>query len=288
MNFVHHLDIPQGGADWFAIRRGRLTGSKFASVLGRRYDRKLHLIDGEKPDFGRAKAQEALFDQLKEAGENGILLSKIDSDSARKALVEKGVAVEKEDTETATIKEESAMTLIDELLEQLLFSDEELGGIRPPSFEMVRGSELEPVARFEFETKSGMNVTPCGFFMREDLPLCGASPDGLVDDGGIFETKCPMPKTHLGYLRAYELPAEYRAQVHGQLAVTGAPHCWFVSYCPKLPTLILKIERTAYTDSILPALLRFEGLYSSQLQMFGIQPRQVAAIIQRIDGRAAA
>ena len=89
---------------------------------------------------------------------------------------------------------------------------------------MQRGIELEEEARKEYENIFDVSVEEIGFIIPdEDNPYhewIGVSPDGLVENG-LTEFKCPLMKTHLGYIEADKLPAEYRYQVQGQLFVTG-------------------------------------------------------------------
>jgi hypothetical protein len=66
--------------------------------------------------------------------------------------------------------------------------------------------------------------------------MVGCSLDGDVDDfQGIVEIKCPKSATHLGYLKAGKLPADYLAQVTHNLWVSGSAWCDFVSFDDRLP-----------------------------------------------------
>lgn len=37
----------------------------------------------------------------------------------------------------------------------------------------------------------GISIRDCGLFIDEKYPFLGATPDGLIDDNGIVEIKCP-------------------------------------------------------------------------------------------------
>jgi hypothetical protein len=110
----------------------------------------------------------------------------------------------------------------------------------PPSFDnwtTERGSELEPLAIECFENATGLTVAPVGF-CKSVHGKFGCSPDGLImSNGEGIESKAPLPATHCKYVLEGELPAEYKLQVHGSMAVTGAPAWWFQSFCPGLPPL---------------------------------------------------
>ena len=63
----------------------------------------------------------------------------------------------------------------------------------------------------------------------------------------MLEIKCPTSTTHVEYLEAKNLPSKYRAQVQGQLWVSGRQWCDFVSFDPRMPgnlqLLIVRVQR---------------------------------------------
>lgn len=109
-----------------------------------------------------------------------------------------------------------------------------------PNAAMQRGTELEPEARDYYSLIAGP-VVEVGFCLHDDHDF-GCSPDGLVGDDGILEIKCPMPWTHVEYLRDQVLPSKYIPQVQGQLLVTGRKWCDFVSFHPDMKPLIVRVE----------------------------------------------
>ncbi len=121
---------------------------------------------------------------------------------------------------------------------------ERLTGESPESYQsdyMKRGHEIEPLAREYYELTTFSKVHNGGFFELDEW--VGASPDGLVDDDGQLEIKCPKYTTLINYLLENKLPNIYDWQVQGQLYVTGRQWCDFVAYHPKLKPLILRVER---------------------------------------------
>ena len=110
---------------------------------------------------------------------------------------------------------------------------------------MEKGLEMEPVARQAYEEFTENKVKTAGFISPDEdtqySDWLGISPDGLIE-GGMIEIKCPMMKTHMGYILDDKLPTEYRYQVQGQLFVTGLPFCDFVSYVEGMKLFIVRAE----------------------------------------------
>jgi len=134
-----------------------------------------------------------------------------------------------------------------------------------------RGNELEPEARETFAdllcfANHGLELTEVGFVTRAD-GIVGCSPDALVYKGETpvagVELKCPMAKTHAGYILDGELPATYRPQVHFSMAVTGLPW-YFMSYCPGMVPHLVKVPPDAYTRQMAQAIDRFLIYYAEQ------------------------
>ena len=90
-----------------------------------------------------------------------------------------------------------------------------------------RGTEMEPEARKAFEAHTGLVTEQVAFVTADRWQhVVGCSPDSLLkDEAGNYvaglEIKCPSPFTHAEYIEAGVLPDEYKAQVHGSMAVTG-------------------------------------------------------------------
>jgi len=122
-----------------------------------------------------------------------------------------------------------------------------------------RGLQMEDEARSYFEFTTGNTVDQVGFCYHDESRMAGCSPDGLIDDAAIFEMKCPKPATHVGYLLAGTLPTKYIAQAQFSLWATGRNICWWQSFCPGLPALLLKVERdpkwTAALNEHIPAFI---------------------------------
>ncbi len=61
------------------------------------------------------------------------------------------------------------------------------------------------------------------------------------------------------------LPDDYKAQVHGQLIVTGRDWVDFMSYFPGLPKFLIRVEPDDFTDKLRSYLDRFWDMYQGML-----------------------
>lgn len=104
-----------------------------------------------------------------------------------------------------------------------------------------RGHELEPVAREDYEFRSFNDVVQVGVVELDDWCLC--SPDGLINETGLIQIKCPIFKTQKEYLKTKKVPGNYYKQMQFELMVTGREYNIFYSYHPFLPAVEIKVER---------------------------------------------
>ena len=109
---------------------------------------------------------------------------------------------------------------------------------------MQRGVELEAEARQLFELIEGVEVRQTGIVYPDESKKYSCSPDGLIDDQETgVEIKSPLLHTHVKYLLAGKLPADYVQQVQGSMLITGFSAWWFMSYYPGIKPLLIKVER---------------------------------------------
>lgn len=100
---------------------------------------------------------------------------------------------------------------------------------------MQWGTETEPLARSAYELRNGVMVDQVGFVQHPTIELSGASPDGLIDDDGLIEIKCPNTATHIEYAVSGKPPTKYVLQMLWQMECTGRKWCDFASYDPRMP-----------------------------------------------------
>lgn len=138
---------------------------------------------------------------------------------------------------------------------------ERLTGQPTPHFTsaaMQWGTDNEPAARIEYEFRRELVVEEVGFIRHPSI-MAGASPDGLVGADGLIEIKCPNSTSHVEtWLDG--MPEEHKAQVQGQLWITGRAWCDFISYDPRLPAefqfYVQRIERDEIFIAALDAEVR--------------------------------
>ena len=121
------------------------------------------------------------------------------------------------------------------------------------NYNMQRGIELESSAR-DMYSRDVKPVVQCGICLHEEGYLC--SPDGLIDEDGMCQIKCPTSSVHIEYLINQKLPTDYVQQVQGELLVTGRKYNDFLSFYPNLKPLVVR----CYRDEVFISRLRAELL----------------------------
>ena len=105
---------------------------------------------------------------------------------------------------------------------------------------MERGKLLESEARAMFAFMHDVEPEIVGFIRNGKK---GASPDSLVGLRSGLEIKTAIPAVQIERLQQNRLPPEHVAQVQGTLWVAERDTWHFMSYCPKLPPLIVEVRR---------------------------------------------
>jgi hypothetical protein len=97
----------------------------------------------------------------------------------------------------------------------------------------------------------------------------GCSPDGLIGAEGMVEYKSTKPQLLIEILQTGKVP-NHKAQVQGQLWITGRQWCDLVIGWPKMPLSITRI----YRDESYMAGLRLE------LQRFNTELDAMVAMLR--------
>ena len=112
----------------------------------------------------------------------------------------------------------------------------------PPTFWMEWGNEHEPNAKHAYTLETGREIRDVGFVLPDGTDAFGGSPDGLVGDDGLIETKCPAPETLISYHAEGVFPQQYKPQVQGLLLITGRAWCDFFAFHPELTPFMIRVE----------------------------------------------
>ncbi|MBQ0955942.1 lambda exonuclease family protein [Serratia symbiotica] len=114
---------------------------------------------------------------------------------------------------------------------------------------MRRGNELEPVAREMYVLNQfDAEVSEVGFIPHPVIEGFGASPDGLVNDDGLIEIKCPNTWTHLETIKSGKPKRQYLLQMHAQMMCTDRKWCDFISYDDRLPPDLAYFQKRIIRD----------------------------------------
>ena len=116
------------------------------------------------------------------------------------------------------------------------------------SASMQWGIDHEDEARLSYAFVTDRDVQLVGFLNHPDIPMAGASPDGLVDVDGMVEIKCPHTATHVEYILGGAIPKEYQDQMLWQMEVAKRKWCDFVSYDPRVPQHLRLFVKRFYFD----------------------------------------
>lgn len=128
---------------------------------------------------------------------------------------------------------------------------------------MLRGQLMEDEARDYYAMQRDVEPQRIGF-LRAALfgGYVGASPDSLIGDDGLLEVKTRLPHLQIPVLLAGAMPEEHRAQVQGQLWLSGRAWCDYVSYWPKIKPLIVRVHRD---EEYIKTLSASVGLFLAEL-----------------------
>lgn len=163
---------------------------------------------------------------------------------------------------------------------------ERVGGKPPEVFQnaaMRFGSEQEPLARMEYEARTGQLVMEAGFAVTEDGAF-GVSVDGLIGSDGIWECKTMVSSDTLFTAVVEGDVSAYRDQCLGAMWLTGRKWVDLVLWAPDLAAIgrdmtVIRIERNESEIEALEAdLLAFwRRVQALELKLRGQQELPLAA-----------
>lgn len=101
------------------------------------------------------------------------------------------------------------------------------------TWQMKRGTDLEPAARMEYEALTGNFAKEAGVVLTDDR-LFGYSTDGFIDDDGLIEIKSLASAEKILAIWRNRDFSEYMHQIQGGMWITGRKWADFVMYAPQL------------------------------------------------------
>lgn len=141
------------------------------------------------------------------------------------------------------------------------------------------GKDSEAFARNMYELITGAFVDLAGFVIHADHSFIGCSVDGLVNDDGMTEIKCPHDESVHVQTLIEGVPEDHIPQIQGCLFVTGRQWCDFISFDPRqAPHLQIYIQRIhrddIYIQKLKSGLLDFE--------------KELQAVVNKLEAKAIA
>lgn len=117
------------------------------------------------------------------------------------------------------------------------------------SFDMQRGVFDEIEAAQLYNQNYG-GLQSCGFITNNKWGFTlGYSPDGLVHDSGLIETKSRLAKYQIETIVSGEMPSGFAIQVQTALLVSERDWCDFNSYCGGMHMITMRV----YPDETIQA-----------------------------------
>lgn len=249
MKFIECL---QGSDEWHQARAGLVTASMFSEVVNE--------------IGGLDEKQQAYVDAVK----SGMSLKDAAAAAGYKSAPTSSLVAKALKGEKTTDYSDSAKRYASDLAIERISG--KMYGIPPKAWILNRGHEMEAHARRIYEGKSGAFVTEAGICVDENK--FGYSTDGLVDDDGLIEIKCPIDSIKIETMMRTGDVSEYIHQMQGGMWLTGRKWCDFIMYVPDLESVgndlyVKRIMRDdAFIDSMVEKLFEFSKLIEKKEQFF--------------------
>ena len=143
------------------------------------------------------------------------------------------------------------------------------------TWEVERGHIMEAAARVAYEVRYGITALESGIVKTDD-DWFGYSTDGLVDDDGMIEIKCPVASDKILAMFQTGDTSEYDYQIQGGLWITRREWCDFIMYVPDLASVgnDLYVKRIYRNEEFIAKL-------ESDLILFRTNVQLVEAIFRR-------
>lgn len=143
---------------------------------------------------------------------------------------------------------------------------------------LERGHELEFKARMAYEARTRNLASESGVILTDDR-LFGYSSDGLVDDDGLIEIKCPVDTVKIMAMLMTHDVSEYMHQIQTGLWITGRKWLDFIQYVPALESVgkDLFYKRVQRDDNFIDEMVEKLVAFEKRVTQYEKMLRQQAA-----------
>lgn len=137
------------------------------------------------------------------------------------------------------------------------------------SYKMMRGHEDELDARHHYR-KHYAPVEDCGFITNDRWGFTlGYSPDGLVGEIGLIESKSRDPKYQIETIVRGEVPTEHVIQCQSALLISEREWLHYLSYSGGLPMDLIPVEPIPeFQEAITEAATAFEARVAEVIEAY--------------------
>lgn len=239
-----HKEFEQGSPEWHTWRGGKITGTSSKLLVGYKEMLKTDLI---------AVA-------LKMGIELSVKITKDRKTGEEKETFTNSIDEIKEliEAHNPDFNMRKMVIKANKTFKYKMLAYELSNGTAPDEDPRERGTRLEPESRMEFENITGKKVTEVGGISREDEPRIALSPDGLIENNGVydesFESKSLAGWKHVMIWQENIILDEHIEQCLDYFVVNDDAHThYYVSYCPEIeihPMHIVAIKREDYLYEI--------------------------------------
>jgi hypothetical protein len=243
MTLTIHPEYEQRSEEWHAARRGLVTASTVKDLLT---TRRLSAVDYLCPACQTPAGEPCI-------GARGGPIKTMHTDRTAKAKSTSSPLIiepARNDSSRGLTKRLVAERITGESHDNTFMTDD-----------MWRGVEHEPYARDRYAEVYSVTVEQVGFMVRDvDGIRWGYSPDGLVNNDGLIEVKCPRAKTHIDTIISDTVPIEHMPQLQCALLTSGRQWIDFVSFVAGMPLYTKRVfPDVRWTRPIFDAIRQFEA-----------------------------
>ena len=138
---------------------------------------------------------------------------------------------------------------------------------------LERGHIMEARARIAYESRTGLMAQEAGVCKTDD-DWFGYSTDGLVEDDGLIEIKCPVDTVKIAAMFKTGDVSEYIHQMQGGMWITGRQWCDFIMYVPDLEGVgndlyVKRVYRDDdFIDDMAAKLMKFRSVVQLRQSLF--------------------